>query len=71
MHEMEEDGSTPDVAAFQTALDALKDAAQWEKAMDLISEMDELGVRHATSPLGRPIRNTPPKPQRKRLSKYP
>lgn len=44
LHEMEEDGSTPDTAAFQAALDALKDAAQWEKAMELISEMDELGV---------------------------
>lgn len=42
---MEEDGSTPDTAAFQAALDVLKDAAQWEKAMDVISEMDELGVR--------------------------
>lgn len=44
LHEMEEDGSTPDTAAFQAALDALRDAAQWEKAMELISEMDELGV---------------------------
>lgn len=44
LQEMEEDGSTPDTAAFQAALDALKDAAQWEKAMELISEMDELGV---------------------------
>lgn len=47
LHEMEEDGSTPDAAAFQAALDVLKDAAQWERAMDVISEMDELGVRDA------------------------
>lgn len=45
LQEMEEDGQTPDTAAFQVALDTLQDAAQWEMAMDLISEMDELGVR--------------------------
>lgn len=45
LREMEEDGSTPDTAAFQQALDACRDASQWEKAMELITEMDELGVR--------------------------
>lgn len=52
LHEMEEDGSTPDTAAFEAALDALKDAAQWERAMDLISEMDELGVRESGQEAG-------------------
>lgn len=32
LQEMEEDGSTPGIKAFHAALDALKDAGQWEKA---------------------------------------
>lgn len=32
LREMEEDGSTPDVAAFNDALDTLEGAGQWEQA---------------------------------------
>ena len=32
---MEEDGSTPGIKAFHAALEALKDAGQWEKASDV------------------------------------
>lgn len=32
LREMEEDGSTPDVAAFNDALDTLQGAGQWEQA---------------------------------------
>ena len=35
---MEEDGSTPGIKAFHAALDALKDAGQWEKASAAVNQ---------------------------------
>lgn len=39
LHEMEEDGSTPQISAFEAALDTLKHAGQWEKASPVIASV--------------------------------